>query len=130
MTPDQLRTVEDVIAEATARPEFSERFYANLFAVAPETRAMFDDVEAMQAKLRDELGSMVTMLNDLDALEGRARELGERHRGYGVRAVHYRVARQVMQQTLAEVLGEDFGPAEAEAWDRATMLITELMQSR
>ena len=89
---------------------------------------MFGDLTAQRMKLAEELASMVALLADLPALDQRARELGDRHRGYGVRAAHYRIARQVMVDTLHEVLGDEFGREDEDAWNRATMLITELMQ--
>lgn len=129
MTPDQIRLVESVIAGVGEHPEFAARFYERLFDAAPATRGMFDDVASQQRKLTDELASMVAMLHDLASLDARARELGERHRGYGVKAAHYRLARELMLDTLSEVLGDEFGPDQAAAWNRATSLITELMQS-
>ena len=129
MTPEQIRQVEAVIASLGSHPEFGARFYERLFAAAPQTEAMFPDVTAQQRKITDELVMMVTLLNDLDTLEPRAQELGARHRGYGVRAGHYRVAREVMAATLREVLGDEFGAEQEEAWNRATSLISELMMS-
>ena len=72
---------------------------------------------------------MADLLGDLGGLQARAGDLGERHRGYGVRAVHYRTARTAMADALAEVLGDDLTDERREAWNRATMLITELMQT-
>jgi len=129
MTPDQIQQVEAVIAAVGRHPEFGDRFYANLFATAPQTEAMFPDVAAQQQKLTDELTVMVQLLNDLSTLDDRAQELGARHRGYGVRAGHYRIARDVMAATLHEVLGDEFGPEQEAAWNNATSLITELMQA-
>ena len=129
MTPDQIDQVQHVIGLIGEHPEFSERFYARLFEAAPETQPMFSDLASQQRKLTDELAAMVDLLRDLPALDRRAQALGGRHRGYGVRAGHYALARSVMIATLHEVLGADFGPDQEEAWDRATSLITELMQS-
>jgi nitric oxide dioxygenase len=129
MTPDEIATVREVIAAVGAHPEFAERFYVRLFEVAPEAAPMFGDIEAQRTKLADELAAMVVLLGDLPALDERARELGERHRGYGVRAAHYRIARTTMIDTLHEVLGDAFGEEQEAAWNRATMLITELMQA-
>ena len=129
MTPEQIRQVESVIAQVGEHPEFAACFYDRLFAVAPQTADMFSDMGAQQRKLTDELRAMVAMLNDIDSLDARARDLGVRHRGYGVRAAHYRIARDVMVETLHSVLGDEFGDEEEEAWNRATSLITELMQS-
>ena len=129
MTPDQIDQVEAVIAAIGDHPEFAGRFYAHLFEAAPQTAAMFPDLDAQQRKLTDELAAMVGMLRDLASLEERARDLGTRHRGYGVKAGHYRLARQAMADTLREVLGDDFGPEQEAAWNRATSLITELMMA-
>lgn len=129
MTPEQIEQVREVVAAVARHPEFAERFYGRLFEVAPQTQPMFGDVAAQQQKLLDELAAMVDLLGDLGGLEARAAELGERHVGYGVRAAHYRVARQVMLDTLDEVLGDELDPSARVAWERATMLITELMQT-
>lgn len=129
MTPDDIARVRAVALRLADRPTFAVRFYERLFEVAPEVAPMFDDVASQRRKLADELGAMVELLGDLGALDARARALGERHRGYGVRAAHYRVALDVMLATLEEVLGPDFTPEDRDAWRRATNLITELMQS-
>lgn len=129
MTPEQVALVAAVAGRAAASDAFADRFYERLFAAAPEVRGLFGDLGSQRQKLRDELAALVDLLGDLDALEVRAGELGRRHRGYGVRATQYRVARVAMAESLADVLGDDFGPAERAAWDRATHLVTELMQS-
>ena len=68
---------------------------------------------------------MAELLDDLPSLEARARELGARHRGYGVEAIHHRVSRTALVDTFAEVLGEGFGPEEQAAWTRAASLIAQ-----
>lgn len=129
MTPDQIALVRGVVEAVGRHPEFGPRFYGRLFEAAPQVQPMFGDVDAQQRKLVDELTAMVELLGDLPGLEARAADLGSRHRGYGVRAGHYRVARDVMRETLDEVLGDEFSDEARDAWERATMLITELMQS-
>lgn len=129
MTPDQIARVREVVDLVGQHPEFGATFYSRLFAVAPQTEAMFGDAAAQQQKLVDELGAMVELLGDLGGLEVRAGELGDRHRSYGVRAAHYRTARAVMAEALDEVLGAAFTDERRDAWNRATMLITELMQT-
>jgi nitric oxide dioxygenase len=129
VTPDQVALVRTTVDRLGDHPEFAPRFYERLFEVAPTTAPMFEDVASQQRKLAEELVAMVDLLGDLPRLDERARELGRRHRGYGVRAGHYPVARDVMVATLHEVLGEAFGSEEEDAWRRGTMLITELMQA-
>ena len=100
----------------------------DLFVIAPETKAMFSDIDAQRDKLRDELASLAHLIRNLDQLQIEAAALGARHRGYGVRAAHYRLARNAMETALAETLGDRFGPAERDAWRQAYDLIAELMQ--
>lgn len=130
MTPEQIRLVGDIVARVRANDQFAERFYERLFAAVPDARAMFSDLDAQRAKLSSELTTLLDLLGDLETLEQRAAELGARHRGYGVKAPHYRAARTAMADTLHDLLGAEFGPTERAAWDRATSLVTELMQSR
>lgn len=129
MTPEQIQLVREVVELVGQHPEFAGTFYGRLFDAAPQTRAMFGDMDAQQRKLVEELAAMVDLLANLDGLQGRAADLGERHRGYGVKAAHYRMARGVMVDALDAVLGDAFTPAHHDAWNRATMLITELMQT-
>ena len=130
MTPEQIASVRRVVDAIGRHPEFATRFYGRLFEEAPQTAPLFEgDLSRQQRALTAELGAMVELLDDLPALEGRARALGDRHRGYGVRAAHYRMARDLMAVTLDEVLGDEFGPYERQAWTRASSLISELMQS-
>ena len=129
MTPGEIDQVQRVIVTIGEHPEFGARFYALLFEADPAIAPMFGDVESQQRKLTDELAAMVDLLRDLATLDARAQALGARHRGYGVRSAHYALARSAMVDALREVLGPDFGPDQERAWDRATSLITELMQS-
>ena len=129
MTPEEIARVEGIIDEATSSDEFATRFYTDLFVLAPETKAMFPDLDAQREKLRDELASLGHLIRNHDQLEIEATALGARHRGYGVRAAHYRLARSAMETALAETLGDRFGPAELAAWRQAYDVIAELMQA-
>ncbi|MCB0971212.1 MAG: hypothetical protein KDA97_06795 [Acidimicrobiales bacterium] len=129
MSPDDLARVAVVVDRATAHPDLASRFYARLFEEAPETRAMFGDLESQEMKLAEELTTLLALLGDMATLEPRAVDLGRRHRGYGVRATHYRLAQRLLREVLEELLGDAFGEAEADSWSRATTLVTELMQS-
>lgn len=127
MTPEQIDAVRSVVGRLAGEPRFAERFYARLFAEAPQVESLFPDLAAQRAKLSDELAAMVEMLADLPSLDARARELGARHRGYGVRAADYRLARRCMSEAVEEVLADSLTDDEREAWLRATNLISELM---
>jgi nitric oxide dioxygenase len=129
VTPDQIDRVERLVKRIRASDEFAIRFYDRLFEAAPETRAMFPDLDAQRDKLRTELETLVRLIRNIDELEAEAGSLGTRHRSYGVRSAHYRLARDAMSGALDDVLGDEFTPPEREAWSRAYDLIAELMQA-
>lgn len=129
MSPDQIDLVTTVVAGVGEHPEFSARFHERLGDVEPDAAQVFIDLRARQHDLTDDLGAMAALLTDLATLDARARDVGQHHRRHGVRAAHYRVARTVMAETLHEVLGDRFGPVEEDAWNRATSLVTEMMQA-
>jgi hemoglobin-like flavoprotein len=128
VTPDQIERVSSVVADVGTHPEFAPRFYERLSAAEPVAADVFIDLRDGQ-DLTHELEAMTGLLSDIAALDARARDIGARHRRHGVRAAHYRVARTVMIDTLHEVLGDEFGPEDEEAWNRAAFLITELLQA-
>lgn len=129
MTPEQLDRVDLLVKRIAASDEFAVRFYDRLFAAAPETRAMFPDLDAQRDKLRTELETLVRLIRNIDALEAEAGALGARHRSYGVRAAHFRLARDAMTGSLEDLLGDEFTAPDREAWSRAYDLIAELMQA-
>ena len=127
MTPEQVGLVTALVTRLKAEPRFPRRFYAHLFSAAPETEALFPDVDAQEAKLTGELDALVGLLGDLGALEQRAGDLGRRHQTYGIRATHYEVARRCMAEAIEEVVGDDLDDATRAAWARAYNLVAELM---
>lgn len=129
MTPEQIHRVDMIVKRIVASDDFAVGFYERLFAIAPEAEALFPDLDAQRGKLRDELGALVRLLRDLDALEAEAGALGARHRAYGVRAAHFRLARDAMVGSLEAVLGSEFTSEDRVAWSRAYDLIAELMQA-
>lgn len=129
MTPEQIDRVDLIVKRIAGSDDFAIRFYERLFDAAPETRAMFPDLDAQRDKLSTELETLVRLIRNIDALETEAGALGSRHRSYGVRAAHYRLARDAMTGALVDLLGDEFTPPDREAWGRAYDLIAELMQA-
>ena len=129
MTPEQIDRVEMIVKRIAASDDFAIGFYDRLFAVAPETRALFPDLDAQRDKLRTELETLVRLIRNMNELEAEAGALGARHRSYGVRAAHYRLARDAMTGSLVDLLGDEFTAPDQEAWGRAYDLIAELMQA-
>jgi hemoglobin-like flavoprotein len=129
VTPYQIRLVLTSIDEIRAhRDEVAGRFYQRLLTSHPELQALFAaDQTAQSAKFAAELDTIAHAIPDLDAFLGRARELGQRHRAYGVLAQHYELMREPLLQALADFHGADWTPAAANAWRLAYRLIAEAM---
>ncbi|MBO6948916.1 MAG: hypothetical protein JJ855_13125 [Rhodospirillales bacterium] len=99
------------------RDAFSKSLYDRLFTVAPEARSLFtSDIERQREKLVATLAFVVNGASDLDKLSGEVRALGRRHKDYGVEFGHYAILRNVLVDTLAEYLGDDFTPDVQAAW--------------
>jgi hemoglobin-like flavoprotein len=96
---------------------FSMALYQRLFAVAPETRALFTgNIDMQREKLIAMLALVVRSANNLDALMDDVRELGRRHVEYGVSTNDYVILKDVFVDTLAEFLGDDFNADTRRAW--------------
>jgi hemoglobin-like flavoprotein len=118
MTPLQVELVQTsfqkvVPIAATA----ADLFYDRLFEIAPETRAMFPkDLTEQKGKLMSMLGTAVTNLHKLDTILPAVKDLGQRHKGYGVTAAHYAPVGAALLWTLEKGLGPDFTPDVKAAW--------------
>ena len=103
-------------------------FYDNLFEANPELRPMFSS--SRQRQSRKFLQSLRLIVNSLDEPERSIavlEQLGERHRGYGVKPAHYEVAGSVLIATLADLFGDEFTRPVREAWQAAFGLISAVM---
>jgi hemoglobin-like flavoprotein len=129
MTPEQIALVQQSLGELRdAGDDVVRAFYDRLFATAPDTRALFpDDMASLRASFLATLTEMIAMLDDLPAFALQARDLGARHRRYGVRAGHYAVVGDALLETMEGSLA-GFTPAHADAWQQAYTLIAEVMQ--
>lgn len=70
---------------------------------------------------------IVRAIPDFGSFAERARHLGARHAGYGVRVAYYARVRAVLFETIADALGDDWTPETSAAWHSAYDLITEAM---
>lgn len=112
MTPEQVNIVRLTFAQAMDRKlEVGKMFYERLFAIAPDTRAMFgSDIEAQSRKLMDTLALAIGSLRDTPALVGMLERLAERHISYGVRDEHYTKVGEALLWTLQKAFGDAFTP--------------------
>jgi hemoglobin-like flavoprotein len=129
MTPQQVELVQTsfkkvVPIAATA----ADLFYNRLFEIAPETRTLFPRYLAEQkGKLMSMLGTAVTNLHKLDAILPAVKDLGQRHKGYGVTAAHYAPVGAALLWTLEKGLGPDFTPEVKAAWTETYTALAGVM---
>lgn len=131
MTGDQIGLVQDSFAQVLpAAAGAAHGFYGRLFALAPETRAMFrGDMEDQGRKLFLTLATVVDALDQLDHVIPVARALAIRHVGYGVEERHYVIVGEALVETLRDVLSTRFDPATEEAWRSAYSVLASVMIS-
>lgn len=129
MTPDELDHVARSATVVEAHGErFATSFYRHLFTNWPDTRHLFpDDLGAQRSKLTAEVVFLAEVASDFEGFVARARELGARHREYGVSADHYAAVEAALLHGLADVLGDGFTDAVADAWRRLYRIIAETM---
>lgn len=129
MTPQQIGLVQTsfkkvVPIAATA----ADLFYDRLFEIAPEVRPMFpQDLKEQKVKLMSMLGTAVGSLHKLDTILPAVKALGERHKGYGVAAVHYAPVGAALLWTLEKGLGSDFTPEVKAAWTETYTALAGVM---
>jgi len=129
MTPQQIDLVQKsfqkvVPIAATA----ADLFYDRLFEIAPQTRSLFpSDMAEQKKKLMAMLGTAVTNLHKLDTILPAAKELGKRHKTYGVTADQYAPVGAALLWTLEKGLGPDFTPETKVAWTEAYTALAGVM---
>jgi nitric oxide dioxygenase len=124
---DALETSFDLVAPRG--DELMDRFYARLFAAAPETKALFarSDMETQKSML---LGALVLLrrhLRDLDRIVPILRGLGARHVAYGARPEHYPVVGAALIASMAAVAGDGWRPEHEQAWTAAFDVVAGAM---
>jgi nitric oxide dioxygenase len=131
MTRDDIALVrESFAAVAPIADEAAALFYERLFAIAPDTRALFTgDMREQGRKLMTMIGTVVRSLDNLAPLLGAVDELGRRHAGYRVHDAHYAKVGEALLWTLEQGLGERFTPAARDAWAAAYALLSERMMT-
>lgn len=118
MTPRETELIRESFAHLHRRKgETAKLFYERLFAVAPETRALFKaDMATQGSKLMETFAVALATLNDREGLTMLLRRLGRNHRGYGVVDAHYAKAGEALLWTLKTSLGPAYTPEIEGAW--------------
>lgn len=130
MTPEQIDLVQSSFKKvAPIADTAADIFYARLFEIAPDTRALFPEVMTDQKKkLMQMIGVAVNGLTNLDAIVPAVQELGARHNGYNVTEAHYDSVGAALIYTLGKGLGDDFTPETEAAWTETYGLLAGVMK--
>ncbi|MEJ8822470.1 globin family protein [Variovorax humicola] len=129
MTPNQIELVQSSFAKVVPiSDQAAAIFYARLFELAPDVRALFKgDMAEQGRKLMNMLGSVTRQLGNLDTLVPVAQRLAERHVGYGAEPAHYAVVGAALIDTLDKGLGAEFTPDVRAAWETAYGTLSGVM---
>ena len=118
MNTAQQELVRATFARLAVIPEVAGAlFYERLFASKPSFRPLFkNDMRVQGVKLMTMLAMVVYNLPEPGHILPAIRDLAVRHVDYGVKLADYDALRDALLWTLQQALGEDFTPADREAW--------------
>jgi len=125
---DHVRIRKNWAKAISAGDLVGQLFYAQLFELAPASRAMFPEVIDDQArKLLQTLNWIIDHLDDPDALIPAAESLAVRHVKYGVKVEHYPAVGEALIATLQQGLGPEFSEEDKAAWLRIYAQLSGIM---
>ena len=129
MTPEVQASIRRTAAVMQAsRDEFARHFYCRLFELHPAARDLLpEDLQAQGVRLVDEIVYLAEVTGDMPAFVARARELGRRHRSYGVAADDYPHVGEAMSDAIANVVGDSWTANDAQAWRSFYLLMADTM---
>jgi hemoglobin-like flavoprotein len=130
VTPEQVALVQSSFKSVVPIAlRAADLFYDRLFEIAPGVRQLFPaDLSGQKLKLIGMLTTAVNNLHQLDTILPTVRELGSRHRGYGVTAEHYAPVGAALLWTLEQGLGTAFTSDVKVAWSEAYSTLAGAMQ--
>jgi hemoglobin-like flavoprotein len=106
--------------------EFDDRLFKN----NPELRSLFPPhLHEQRMKLVAALTFAIHAVGDSAKLRPVLRELGKRHRAYGVRSVDYEAVGDALLQTLKSRLDKAFTSDVRRAWRKTYGTLAAMMQS-
>ena len=106
----------------------TDAFYANLFKVAPAVRPLFsEDMFEQSEKLWNTIVKVVECASDLSEIESELRAMGARHVRYGAEPAHYAVVTDVLVQTVAVLMDDEWTEETRVAWKAALEAVCTTM---
>jgi nitric oxide dioxygenase len=129
MTPEQITLIREAFRKlGPVMNEVGPVFYARLFEVRPELRAIFrGNMDSQARALLAMVELIVKMLDMREKLIPLIHYLGERHAVLDVRPEHYRPFGEALIWTLAMFLRDEFTPETRRAWQDAYDFMAENM---
>ena len=129
MTPQQIEIVKTSHAKIVPfKEQAAELFYCRLFELDPSLRLMFkSDMTEQKQKLMSAIALVVSSLDKLETLLPVVREMGRRHKTYGVQNRHYDLVGGALLWTLEIGLGDSWSTEIAEAWAMAYWTLAAVM---
>ena len=129
MTPQQIELVQTSFQKVVPiAGTAADLFYDRFFEIAPEVRSLFPvDMAEQKKKLIAMLATAVTNLHELETILPAVKELGQRHKGYGVTAAQYAPVGAALLWTLEKGLGPDFTPEVKAAWTETYTALAGVM---
>ncbi|MEJ3659248.1 globin domain-containing protein [Actinomycetes bacterium KLBMP 9759] len=120
-SPATIAAVRDSCMAVAARPAvLAEVFYAHLFEMAPQLRAMFpEDMSGQMQKMSDTLLAGIAALQEPDTarVEATLRRLGASHRRhYRVEPEHYGYVGHALTRAVRDVAGSRYSGSLSSAW--------------
>ena len=129
LTASEIVLIRDSFDRVSVGLRFSRNYYARLFEIAPELRALFpDDLSIQLRKLMEMLAALVEKLDRPHELMLALEALGAQHRDYGVAPAHFAPVGQALFETLQGELGPTFDDATRRAWIALYALCATWMQ--
>src|SRR5882757_875843 len=129
VTPQQIELVQTSFRKVVPiAGTAADLFYDRLFEIAPEVRSLFpQDLSEQKTKLMAMLSNAVASLHKLDTILPVVKQLGQRHKGYGVTAAQYAPVGAALLWTLEKGLGPDFTPEVKMAWTETYTALAGVM---
>lgn len=102
MTPEAIARIRSSFAEISAEPRaLASRFYAELFAAAPQLRGLFPtDLTSLQGHFEAALALVIRNLEEMRTLEEALRDLGAQHVRWGAKPEDYVLVREALIRAI------------------------------
>jgi len=128
--PLDIQMIRDSFSKAKPiAGEVADKFYENLFEIAPPAKALFESVE-MDTQKKALMNSLVFVVDNIDKekkLHDYLFKMGARHFDYGATEDHYPIVGEALLNTLAHFLGDEWTPELEDQWVLAYQAISGMM---